>query len=162
MKGLGTSCKQCVAASVTCNSDYYWGDPVCTSYTNTARGTACTSTKYAGEYIKSCDGSGNCVGWTGTGKTNCPFGYSSSSKDQIAFVCDIPSTNKYRYVFVCPTTSSDMELVGGCGEWDSNYYQSKIYTGQYVPAMGNVCISSWWVFCGESEYRDFTWYIKPA
>jgi len=53
--------------NVTCNSEGLW--PSCTIESYVARGTSCSSDGW-----HSCNGTGVCEGWSGTG-CYCPFGY---------------------------------------------------------------------------------------
>jgi len=124
VSNMGTSCggTSCVnAGTINCAG-------TCTGTSNMAKGTACGS----GDST-SCDGSGTCAGWSGSGCGSCPFG-------KIA--------NQGGSVWACTLSGDQGRNPNPGGSWG---------TGQYAAR----CSDSYscWLFFTCSE--DDSWAIKP-
>lgn len=91
---LDVTCRDYHDVTQTCDSSGSWSNPSCDSYTDAVKGTDCEGLDW-----KACDGSGNCLGWSGYGCGSCPFGL-------IRFAC-------------CPSGESSCSTGWVCGACDN-------------------------------------------
>ena len=146
---LDTICRNYNDVTDTCSTSGYWtGD--CDSYTDTAKGTDCV----IGD-TKTCDGSGNCIGWPepppGLGCSQCPFGVTVVSL----------TTGFYRYCKLNENQGKwSWSSTSGWSDWSyighyRTYHVPCRHTERYCKLRIIFCITH------GNRRTDVYWEIKP-
>jgi hypothetical protein len=144
---LDTTCRNYNDVTQTCQSNGYWNDPPCNSYTNAAKGT----TPCDGTDMKACDGAGNCLGWAGTGCGSCPWG-----NTYYTFYDPWPFEHAARYCNLNGNQGRFYKRIWGSG-WTSWSYDTK---SARCWEYGCTKISLG-VFCRDYAETNYDWQIKP-
>ncbi len=131
---LDRRCRNYNDVTNTCDSSGYWTNPPCNSYVNTARGTNCFNDK-------SCDGAGNCEGYSGKGCGGCPFG--TANPGSLTNQCILPPGYKGRW-----------------GESETNFLSWRT-SGNILCSYRYCCRRNWLGMCRSRCTDYYAWQIKP-
>jgi len=145
---IGSSA-ECTYSTVTCTTLGNW--PFCYK----ARGTACNTA----DDWHTCDGSGNCQGWSGTGCYNnnpnsCPFGDNGGTGGTSASYtyCNQEDSNglKYQASYYSDLSKDPLASYTGWTPW----YAAAVCHGLFA-----TCCSPYG--CDFCNNQDFSWKMKP-
>ncbi len=127
----------------TCSSAGTWNSPSCNSYTSVPIGTACTSDNW-----HSCNGVGSCLGWSGTGCSSCPYGYTRTGTLNVCYLC--PNQD-----FYCNSASPLQAM----SSRDTASWNAGRYCNSGLPYQGYMRCSQ--IACGTTSGTQYSWRIKP-
>jgi phage tail protein X len=156
---LDTICRNYNDVTETCDSSGNWANPPCNSYTNAAKGTNCG--RICPRCIgcaciitdsESCDGAGQCLAWTGTGCSNCPFGTTSEGTPEgfggQIIRCKLTDSSGTRYQGIVTGKMSSFSYGGSNGKGE-------------LQCQWNYCCA-WQLICITARCSDtYSWIIKP-